>query len=262
MTNNITFDSDQAMAMLGVPGRLTHRTRKPGERAGCWTHQRWVSEQRPVQGWGLGAYMTVEAQYDDDCGNGHNTFTITATIRKPKARDIEAGGCLHDEIAQYFPELQPLIKWHLTSADGPMHYIANTLYLAGDADHNGLRAGEVRQIRNGKTGLPAWKLTIVDADGKETEGPAKYVDSSEPPADPGLRYTYVPWNRVGEGKTRELAHARSAAVWPEATDEQLSAPHEELRAALEARLPGLIAEFRAAIESAGFVWEPPIEGRE
>jgi len=41
---------------------------------------------------------------------------------------LEACGCLHDEIRQHFPELAHLIKWHLVSTDGPLHYIANTLY--------------------------------------------------------------------------------------------------------------------------------------
>jgi len=61
----------------------------------------------------------------------------------------------------------------------------------------------------------------------------------------------VEWS---EGKVRELDSARHAAVWPEATDEELSVPKEELRRKLEARLPGLLSEFRAAVESLGFTW--------
>lgn len=56
-------------------------------------------------------------------------FSITGSITK-NGRDV-AGGCIHDEIARYFPELAPFIKWHLTNADGlPMHYVANTVYFA------------------------------------------------------------------------------------------------------------------------------------
>lgn len=257
--NAITFDSNRALTVFGVPGRLTHRTRKPGERAGCWTHQRWISEQRPIDGYGQGAYMTVDLRYDDDCGNGHNSFAITAEVRLPRARDIEAGGCLHEEIARVFPELAPLIKWHLVSADGPMHYLANTIYHAGDRDHDGLRKGEVRQIRNGRSGLPAWQLVLVDGTDTPTETPARYVDAVEQPANPGVHYVYVPWNRTGEGKAREFNHARSTAVWPEATDEQLSAEPEQLRVMLLERLPALLTEFRNAIEAIGFQWEPPAE---
>ena len=58
------------------------------------------------------------------------------------------------------------------------------------------------------------------------------------------------------GKERNLAAARDAACWPEATDEQLSAPRDELEKALTARLPGLISEFRSTMEKSGFLWEP------
>jgi hypothetical protein len=131
MTNHkdITFDSDRAMSVFGVNGRLTHRTvAKPG--ASLWLHQRWISEARHIDGYGKDAALRVEMRFDDSCGNGHATFAITAEVRRPKAQDIEAGGCLHDEIAQVFPELQPLIKWHLVSTDGPMHYLANGVFWA------------------------------------------------------------------------------------------------------------------------------------
>ena len=55
-----------------------------------------------------------------------------------------------------------------------------------------------------------------------------------------------------EGKARGLDLARSAAVWPDATDEELTSPG--LRERLEERLPGLLVEFRAAVEGAGFTW--------
>lgn len=62
--------------------------------------------------------------------------------------------------------------------------------------------------------------------------------------------------REGEGKERDLDAARRVAVWPDATDAELMQEPEELRAALVARLPGLIAAMRADIEAAGFVWSP------
>lgn len=189
--------------------------------------------------------ITVELRFDDECRNGHETFAITADIRENGLEYM--GGCCHDEIAQHFPELAHLIKWHLVSTDGPLHYIANTLYHAGDRDHNGLRAGEVRQIRNGKTGLPCWILE--QAGGGKAE---RYVDAETAPDAP--LYRYVPWNRIGEGKARELDHARSSAVWPEATDAELCAEPEVLEAALIARLPALMAEFKSAMLACGFEW--------
>lgn len=91
---------------------------------------------RAIAGWGANATIIAGARYDDECGNGHNTFAITASIPG------QAGGCLHTEIAEVFPELAPLIKWHLCSSDGPMHYLANTVFLAGTKDCNGREAGE------------------------------------------------------------------------------------------------------------------------
>ena len=79
--------------------------------------------------YGEPSFMNVEVRYDDECGNGHNSFAITADIRPvDHRRGGGAGGCLHDEVAKHFPELAPFIKWHLCSSDGPMHYIANTVY--------------------------------------------------------------------------------------------------------------------------------------
>jgi hypothetical protein len=189
--------------------------------------------------------IKAKVRYDDSCGNGHNTFSITAEI------DINRNGvwldqrfgCLHDEVAKHFSKLRPLIKWHLVSTAAPLHYVANTVYHAGDRDHDGLLSGEVRQIRNGKTGQLAW---ILEAD---RELP-KYVDADEPP-EGVVTMRYVPWVRVGTGKPRDLDSARRTAVWPEATDEQLSLPADELTELLEDRLPALMQEFKEAVESLG-----------
>lgn len=96
--------------------------------------------------------IVAKARYDDGCGNGHNTFAITADIysrdRIPGETTIlfngktywnYAGGCCHYEVSQAFPELAPLIKFHLWNSDQPMHYIANALYWAG---HKGWRDGK------------------------------------------------------------------------------------------------------------------------
>lgn len=61
-----------------------------------------------------------------------------------------------------------------------------------------------------------------------------------------------------KGKERNFDAARSCGIWPEATDEQLSLPAEELTKLLEARLPQMVADFKAAIASTGcFEWEAP-----
>lgn len=56
------------------------------------------------------------------------------------------------------------------------------------------------------------------------------------------------------GKERNLAAARSCAAWPEATDEQLTLPGDQLTKLLEARIPALTAAFRTDVEAAGLVW--------
>lgn len=101
---------------------------------------------------GKTAIIKVRVEYDDSCGNGHNTFSITGSMyetgyyrkdeeyvltSKGKKLYPSCCGCIHDKIAKYFPELKHLIKWHLTSSDGPMYYKANSLYWKqqGNVDH-------------------------------------------------------------------------------------------------------------------------------
>lgn len=80
--------------------------------------------------------MHVNIRYDDECNNGHNTFSITGSIwKRGNQRDCETGGCIHEEIKKYFPEFKDIIKYHLVSSDGPMHYIANTTYWAKDREN-------------------------------------------------------------------------------------------------------------------------------
>jgi hypothetical protein len=86
--------------------------------------------------------IIATVRYDDECGNGHNTFAITASIyttyRYPGEQAIKhksgkilwlsSCGCQHEEVAKYFPELAPFIKWHLMNSDGPCYYIENSMY--------------------------------------------------------------------------------------------------------------------------------------
>src|SRR4051812_11126457 len=64
--------------------------------------------------------IQAEVRYDDECGNGHNSFSITGEYKEPRESwENASGGCIHEEIAKAFPGLAPLIKWHLCSSDGP-----------------------------------------------------------------------------------------------------------------------------------------------
>jgi hypothetical protein len=144
--------------------------------------------------------LVADACYDDECGNGHNTFGLTAALSSQKKPGgwwhEEARGCLHEEIAKHIPHLAPYIKWHLCSSDGPMHYLANTTHWMGES----------KLIAS---------TNIAEA--------LKFLDN-----------------------------ARSSAVWPEATGEDLAAPG--LRDRLIARLPKLMADFQSAMQSLGFVY--------
>lgn len=255
---------------------------------------------RPIQGWGKGAAIWAHVRYDDECRNGHNSFSITGTIRVPGKRDCAACGCLHEEIAQAFPELAHLIKWHLSSSDGPMHYIANTSYHAGDRDCSGRRKGEpasfddcvqfgknpikhplrssfskfLQDNRQGIDGEFDFEVFRIDYDGGErernlfkpkftflgyankwhecpfdTEREALDFLAALQTCSPKFLKVPTSWS---DGKERELDAARHCAVWPEATDEELTAPGLSDR--LLARLPGLLEAMRRDIEALGFVW--------
>jgi len=94
--------------------------------------------------------ITATIRYDDQCGNGYNSFGMTGVVARGNYTDANKAhdkywdlcGCLHDDIAEHFPELAKYIKWHFMNANGPTHYVANTLYHASDKDHWGKRAGE------------------------------------------------------------------------------------------------------------------------
>ena len=142
-----------------------------------------------------GSVLVANVRFDNECKNGHNTFAITADLYEETRRNGEPSvvnsrgekryltscGCQHDLVAIHFPELAPLIKWHLTSTDGPMYYVADTVYHA---------------------------------------------------------------------QKGQLDYARKSAVAPDATLAELSD-----ESWLLARLPALMVEFRAAVESLGFVYE-------
>lgn len=67
---------------------------------------------------------TLELRHDDNCGNGHNTFTMGISSPGSYSRDEEV-------LEKAFPEYAHMLKWHLMSTDGPMHYIPNALYWSG-----------------------------------------------------------------------------------------------------------------------------------
>lgn len=251
---NKIIRNEQAVEVFGVKCRAHNVV--ADDSTGRIRNQKINTVRRQLKN---GHTISAELRFDDECNNGHETFSITGT-EYSKENSAFAYGCLHEQIAEAFPELAHLIKWHLVSTDGPLHYIANTTYHAGNRDYNGLLKGEKKQIRNGRTGELAWKLAAVDANGNETDLHylKQNVDGPEAPKAPGT-LQYVPWCTIGEGKERDFAAARSCAAWPEATEEELSLPKDELAKLLAARLPKLLDDFKHDITACGFLWPTPVE---
>lgn len=64
-------------------------------------------------------------------GPGRDHFGIGGTVEMKAGNNrwyFSSCGCLHDEVAKHFPELEDLIRWHGTAEDGPMHYGANGMF--------------------------------------------------------------------------------------------------------------------------------------
>lgn len=233
--------------------------------------------------------LTISIRFDDSCNNGHNTFAITGNNLATRSF-----GCIHDDIALVAPELKKYFKWHLCSTDGPMHYIANTVYHASDKDCWGKRKGEpksyetrlffdsvpiphklkserfVQFIKNAKN----YDFSIIElpyiAKGKETyKFDSKYTFKGY-----GSEWYHGPFDNLleaenflkalqnckvafieictawGEGKERDIDAARNAAIWPEATYDDLTSINLEEK--LMERLPALMKEFKNDMESLGF----------
>lgn len=100
----------------------------------------------PVEG---GYEKIVATVRYDECGNGHNTLSVTADIWRctknghPIGRDSVSCGCNHDAVLLHFPELRDAVEFHLCSTDGPLHYIANTVYHAREKNYDAARASAI-----------------------------------------------------------------------------------------------------------------------
>jgi len=95
-----------------------------------WQHKYTSRRMCPTAGYGSNAQIKVEAGLHYLQGNDRPYFSVTADV---KGSQGEAGGCMHTEIAKYWPKLAPIIALHLSTDQGePMHAEANGWYsLAG-----------------------------------------------------------------------------------------------------------------------------------
>jgi len=215
--------------------------------------------------------IIVKIRYDDECGNGHNSFAITGSLydhpTNTSDRHTETCGCIHDSIIKYCPELEPLIKWHFTSSDEPMYYVENTMYHARDTDYNGLKKGEhsayivkvVCDADKSDLGLVVYTSGSVytnkqnnsnldKSNAKELDLVSIAMKAIKPELNPRTIKEPCGWS-ISKGKEIDLEAARSCAVWPDATLEQL-----QDKDALVARLPALMADFKSDMESLGFTY--------
>lgn len=200
--------------------------------------------------------LVISIRYDDECGNNHNTFAITGDIYKRGQRSDRAylaGGCVHAEIAKH-ATLAPLIKWHLCSSNGPLHYVANTLYHISDKDCNGLKQGEYQSF--------TYKVMVKDKclytsrifysfrnwihRDEAKEQATTFLKDIKPQLLPKI--VQCGDGAASKGKPRDLDAARSTAIWPDATLEDLTEEN------LKARLPALMQDFKTTIESLGFIY--------
>lgn len=257
-------------------------------------YQKKKLSARPLDYCGEKCQIFPIIRYDDECGNGHNTFAITCDIRNSRGKWV-AGGCCHEEFAQAYPEFAHLIKWHLCSSDGPIHYIANTLYHASNSKDTRYKVGEPnrwakvlkfnrscithkfsKDFLNFLENNNNLQFEVVEVQHEPTTGfqySPKYTfkgfncrwcecpfDTQEKAIEFSKELSSKKWKIltivVGyqEAKERDFKSARISAIWEDATDEELSLPGEELKKILLKRLPKLMKDFKKDIEALGFIY--------
>ena len=206
--------------------------------------------------------LVIDIGYDDDCGNGHNSFYMSSTMYRD---DINQQGCNKEDIANYGGEYADLLKWNSMTSEGPLYYIDNTHSHATNKDGNGLLKGEYSaytlsvvssEVREGDE-LVIYKSgqiytnrqnnpNLAKSNNEEQELLALFTDKLK------VKYDIIKINSphsLSEGSEPDLAAARLSAIWPDATLEQLLDKSQ-----LKARLPSLIEEFRKVIVSLGMVY--------
>lgn len=79
------------------------------------------------------ANCVISIRLNDECKNGHEDFAITADFWKLESprtdRNWIMGGCCHEEILKFRPDLKIFVDLHLNDFRGyPMYYIENGFY--------------------------------------------------------------------------------------------------------------------------------------
>lgn len=75
----------------------------------------------------------LHARLSDPCHNGYNDFAFTGEIYEKRHSNRYSeicGGCCHEELAKFFPEVVKFFPLHLADEQGrPMYYVENAVYL-------------------------------------------------------------------------------------------------------------------------------------
>ena len=79
------------------------------------------------------ANINIKIRLNDECKNGHQDFSITATYweigKVRNDRNMIGGGCCHDEILKHRPDLQIFVNLHLCDFTGcPIYAVGNGFY--------------------------------------------------------------------------------------------------------------------------------------
>jgi len=231
-----------------------------------------------------GAYLKVTIRYDDECGNGYNSFSITGEA----SGKLGLSGCIHDLIIEQMPELKKYIKWHLTSSDGPMQYVANSMYYALEVKKDtvvksyeerlkfrdipftfelskrlkdfisvekNLENIQVVNLVHENNGCDAYQYSdnysFFGCSTKWYENLFSEKKDAEEMAQALMNYKYDIVKTVSsyeDEKKPDLEAARISAVWPEA---KLS---DFTKEKLDARLDGLLFDFQNDILELGFIY--------
>ena len=81
---------------------------------------------------GTKADIIVSITLNDECKNGHQDFSITASIFKAGKRNDNAylsGGSCHSDILEFFPEFKIFVDLHLADYSGvPIYAVENGFY--------------------------------------------------------------------------------------------------------------------------------------
>lgn len=94
--------------------------------------------------------MTYKAKFEIHYieGNSLPHFSVTGEIRENGR--IDSCGCLHDMIAEQFPEFAKFIPYHLCDIDGnPMYYYENSLYHLKTGNIDGFKSCSLFGILDG-----------------------------------------------------------------------------------------------------------------